>query len=271
MLVNEAMTSIKPSEQFGESIFNLDDDEAPFDAPTSNNLISLSNLQSFSEFNDPNSAYMAIRELKNESHDSIKLPDSIYPKCSIKLTFTSTIAYKNYQIIKNLFLLIFKVVYPEEFFRRMYEKTYFTILGMDKGTKEIISIAVIDVKQDKKSADILALGVVKEYRNKKLGSILLKKVLEELTVMGISESKLIVQCVNESAIRLYQNFGFFIDKTLEDYYNFENSIENKAYLMKKTLISKKFWVFDVFRRITDKIFLRDRERGGIEIIGKNSK
>jgi ribosomal protein S18 acetylase RimI-like enzyme len=128
---------------------------------------------------------------------------------------------------------------------------------MDKGSKELICFAVIDINQVERSADILALGVVKEYQNKRIGSAILKKTLEELTSMGIQCVNLIVQINNTNAIRLYDKYGFTKLQILENYYSFENPRDNTAQLMSKSLVSKKFWIFNVFKRITDKVFLRD--------------
>jgi ribosomal protein S18 acetylase RimI-like enzyme len=94
---------------------------------------------------------------------------------------------------------------------------------------------------------------VKEYQNKKLGSKLLKKIIEELTIKGVNYITLIVQKNNTFAIKLYKNFGFKIDNFLPNYYTFESSSEKDAYEMKKTLKNQGFWIFDVFKYISDSI------------------
>jgi ribosomal protein S18 acetylase RimI-like enzyme len=245
MLVNE----VPIKDQFIVTNDNFSPDED--DAKLSNQFGSFSNLQSFNE------NYFAGTVAKNDSENcALQIPDHSIPFCGLSLTFTSNITYKYFQLMKKQFSLIFKVNYPEEFFKKVYEKNYFTIFGIEKISKELTCFAILDINQEEKCADILALGVVKEFQSKKLGSTLLKKIVEELTSMGICEVKLIVQKVNIIAIKLYEKFGFTKFNFLENYYNFESEVENKAYVMKKILVSKKFWIFEVFKRITDKIFLK---------------
>ncbi len=246
MLVNE----VQNKEPYFGTIENFSPEED--DCKLSNQFGSFSNLQSFNE------NYFEGTGAKNESENCVlQLPDHSIPQSGFFLTFTSNITYKYFLIMKKQFTLIFKVCYPEEFFKKVYDRKYFTIFGIEKLSKELTCFAVLDINQEEKSADILALGVVKEFQSKKLGSTLLKKIIEELTSMGISEVKLIVQHVNLIAIKLYEKYGFSKLKCLENYYNFQSESENKAYVMKKILVSKKFWIFEVFKRITDRIFLKN--------------
>lgn len=245
LVENEAIVEMTQEKEGEDDQLKENDDDGRF----SNQMQSLSNLQSFNDFYIPENSY-----LKEEAHGAVSIPNTFLAQCFFSLIFTSTITYKNFQIMKNQFLLIFKVIYPEDFFKKIYEKKYFTLFGMEKSSKELIGFAVIDIKLSEKKADILALGVVKEYQNKKIGSSLLKKVLEELMSMGVNDVFLIVQQTNENAIKLYNKFGFEVYKIIHDYYNFENERENQAFLMKKTLISKKFWVFGIFKKITDRFF-----------------
>jgi ribosomal protein S18 acetylase RimI-like enzyme len=247
MLVNEATPNQEITRLLQESQITKEDD----DLKLSNQMMSMSNLQSFNDNFVSNDSIA-----KQNSRLELQLPDSSFQN-TISITFTSVMTYKNFQIMRNQFLLIFKVTFPDEFFKNVYDKKYFTIFGMDKGSKELICFAVIDINQVERSADILALGVVKEYQNKRIGSAILKKTLEELTSMGIQCVNLIVQINNTNAIRLYDKYGFTKLQILENYYSFENPRDNTAQLMSKSLVSKKFWIFNVFKRITDKVFLRD--------------
>jgi ribosomal protein S18 acetylase RimI-like enzyme len=237
----------EPKELKNDANLKEDIDESKF----SNQFPSFSNLQSFNEFVVPDNSI-----LKDPCRDIMQIPETLVTQCKISLIFSSNITYKNFQIMRNQFLLIFKVAYPEDFFKKIYDKKYFTIFGMDKSSKELICFAVIDIKLEEKNADILALGVVKEYQNKKIGSCLLKKVLEELTCMGINNSNLMVQQTNQNAIKLYKKFGFRIEKNFDDYYNFKSERENQAFKMNKTLISKKFWIFGLFKKFTEIVSLK---------------
>lgn len=129
----------------------------------SNPKFSISNLQSFND-NQFNTS--------NILKEDIQLPETFFD-CQINLLFTSLVTFKNFQLMRNQFLLIFKVKYPEDFFKKIYEKSYFTIFGFDKSSKELASFSVIKIIKDEKKAEILALGVVKEYQNNKIGNKLL--------------------------------------------------------------------------------------------------
>ena len=126
MLVNEATTKDELSRMLLEYNQPKEDDDGRF----SNQMNSFSNLQSFNDnFNEEES-----RE-KDRSKELIAMPNSLFPQCSFSLIFTSNITYKNFQIMRNQFLLIFKITYPDDFFKKVYEKKYLTIFGLDKSSK----------------------------------------------------------------------------------------------------------------------------------------
>ena len=175
---------------------------------------------------------------------------------SIPLTFTSVFNLRTFQIIKNHFKSIFKIKYSDEFFADVYSNKYYSVIGLHKQTKEVICFAHIDIDKINKKAQILTIGVVKEYQNKKLGKKLLNKVIEELTLIGILEISLIVQEVNEVAVRLYKSQGFSIYKSLNDYYSISptlNSNENRALQMNLKINIKKIWLVEVFKKFTSYI------------------
>jgi ribosomal protein S18 acetylase RimI-like enzyme len=253
--------SLKNEAEVSNTVDNDNDDEKdngflPI-SPASTPFQSFTNLQSFNadQFLSEHSEIG-----KDEYKDFLPLPDTMFT-FNVNLTFTSILPDKYFYIMKNHFKVLFKITYPESFFEKVYRsEEYQTILGIDKSSKELLCFAVIEIRDNNHSADILALGVIKEYQNKKLGSKLLQKILEELTLIGVNNVFLYVQQINENAIRLYTKFGFQIDEDLNDYYNFDDENECKAYKMKKTLVPQKFWVFDIFQRITDKIFCKRNSR-----------
>ncbi len=219
----------------------------------SNQFPSFSNFSNLESFNTIKlSEQIDFDQIRN-NNDVIELPDTYHSNNAISLSFTSNVTYKNYQNLRNQFLLLFKIKYPDEFYKRIYDKKYATIFGINKSTKEMACFAVLDINQ--KHADILAIGVAKEFQGKKVGSSILKKVLEEFTLMGVTDVKLIVQQNNISAIKLYEKFGFDITKSLKDYYNLEDPSENQAYVMCKKLNGKKFWIFGLFKKITKAILM----------------
>jgi len=168
---------------------------------------------------------------------------------NVQLTFTNIINLNMFQIIRNHFSTIFKIHYTDEFFHNIYNGKYYSIVGVDKETKEIVCFSQIDIDKKEKTAKILAIGVVNEYQGRKLGTQLMNKVLEELLVFGIKDVSLTFQEVNEIAVKLYLKFGFYIDKEIEEYYNFKNLTENKALLMRKTLNSNN-WAHNLIQTIS---------------------
>jgi ribosomal protein S18 acetylase RimI-like enzyme len=213
----------------------------------SQDMHSLSNLQSFNDIASQNLA-------QEDCGDNLDITTQYFTE----VTFTSNVEQDNHlQILKNHFLLLFKVHYPDEFFDKIKSKEYKTILGLEKSSKQLICFSIIHIKENKKKAALLAFGVVKEFQKKRIGSKILQKTLEELTVMGIETVTLIVQQTNANAVRLYKKFSFEIEKEMNEYYhNFEDQREKSAYLMKKTLIYKihsNFGFFDFFRSLRMKI------------------
>jgi len=231
------LTNLKNEVNLKESRKEFDEE----DWRVSQDIHSLSNLQSFNDFLSQNVA-------QDNIADNLDMTTQYFTE----ITFTSNVDKDNtIQILKNHFLLLFKVNYPEEFFERIKSKQYKTILGLEKSSKQITCFSVIDIKENKKKAVLLAFGVVKEFQRKRIGSKILQKTLEELTLMGIETVTLIVQQINDNAIKLYKKFSFEIEKEMNQYYYyFEEPREKSAYLMKKTLIYKiqsNFGFFDFFR------------------------
>jgi ribosomal protein S18 acetylase RimI-like enzyme len=203
-------------------------------------------------------------EVGNLVNEEVKPMPELNLRIPMKFSYTSFITYKNFQTLRNHFLLLFKVNYPEEFFRKIYLKQYFTIFALDSSNKEIAAFSVIEIINKKCQAVILALGVVKEFQGKGLGSVILQKSLEELTCCGVQQVDLIVQKINDTAIKLYQKFGFIIKEELLNYYTFDNREDNDALLMTNILINKKGKVTNLFRRITAKKLKNQEGKENIE-------
>jgi ribosomal protein S18 acetylase RimI-like enzyme len=207
----------------------------------SQDMNSMSNLQSFNDMSSQQQVYEDCRHNLD-----------VTAQYFIDVTFTTNVEKNNtLQVLKNHFMLLFKVLYPDDFYDKIKSKEYCTLLGLEKSSKQLVCFSVLEIKQNKKKASILAFGVVKEYQNKKVGTKILQKTLEELTIMGIETVNLIVQQTNENAIRLYKKFGFEVQKEMNQYYQyFESDREKAAYLMKKILIHRvpaNFEFFDFFR------------------------
>jgi len=209
-------------------------------------LLSFSKLEEFSRFEDCsfNDQLIQTFNIKNGYCTDQNIP------LLNNYTFTSSFNLKTFQTIKNHFKSIFKVTYPEEFFQDVYQKKYFTIIVKDSHSKEVIGFSHIDINKMKKSADILTLGVVKEFQNKKIGSMLLRKVLDELRLLGIIDVTLIVQKSNKIAINMYEKFGFFTKETLDNYYSFGDENQNRALLMMIKLNIPRKWIEKLFKKLS---------------------
>ncbi len=213
----------------------------PLEEESNGSMINLTNsdIHSFSQLNHLNKTQFPFNPnnlLKNEIN-------CLLSANSIHLKFTCLFNLQTFQTIKKSFLSLFKVSYSEEFFNDVYQKKYHSIIGIDKGNKEIICFSHIDIDKSNQSAKILTFGVLKEYQKKGIGGQLLHKVLEELMLIGIKTVSLVVQETNEAAVRLYGKNGFSIEKELNDYYSFKNQKENKALQMSISFFKKKNWFF----------------------------
>lgn len=167
-----------------------------------------------------------------------------------KITFTSKPSHYLMSNLKKHCYSLFQIKYSDEFFTKISDQTYYTIFGMDCLSKELVCFAVIDItKITERNAEILTIGVVKEYQGRKYGTKLLCKVLEELTLKGLRLVRLIVQVNNFVALNLYKKSGFDIENEVEDYYMCLTGNDRRAFVMKKRLDIRRFWVFEIFKRM----------------------
>lgn len=217
------------------------------------------NNQSNSSLNLVDSGVSKFSQFGKDSHNKsvsllLKNDLNFSEANSTPVVFTSDFNWKTFEIIKKHFKSLFKVKYPEEFFENVYKKKIQSVIGFTKDSKEIICFSHIEINKKDKIANILTLGVVKEYQGKKLGSKILTKIIEELTLMGIMEISLIVQEINEVAIKLYKKFGFSIEKTLHNYYSLGREEDNSALLMIRKSNIKKIWIVDLFQKLSNCLF-----------------
>jgi ribosomal protein S18 acetylase RimI-like enzyme len=208
--------------------------------------ISFSNCESFKEI-----------DFLEKSEDNL-YTNSIKSKCKInnfeeEIIFSSTIDNNHFLKIKYCISTLFKITYPDDFFEKILNKTYFTITGSIKSF-QVICFAIININYKKRIAEILSFGVLKEFQGKHYGTKLMRKINEELKSIGINEVKLVVQKINKIAISLYEKFGFRLVKEDPNYYKVLQGNERNALIMNKLLNIEEFWIFKVFRNITDKFF-----------------
>ena len=70
----------------------------------------------------------------------------------------------------------------------------------------------------RKRGYIAMLSVEPEYRRIGLGRLLVKKAIDTMIENGADEVILETEQVNETALKLYESFGFIRDKRLDSYY-----------------------------------------------------
>jgi len=156
-------------------------------------------------------------------------------KSTSQVLFSTNFDLSTFRIIKNSFLVLFKIKYPEEFFTDVFQRRYRSILGLEKETKELMCFSHIQIDKPSKTAKIVTFGVLPEFQGKKIGTQLLNKVIEELRIIGIYEVSLMVQSSNEGAIRMYLKNNFKVEREIDNYYNLGEESENRALEMKRSL------------------------------------
>lgn len=171
------------------------------------------------------------------------------------IIFSSKLDNRNnhFQKIEYCLNTLFKITYPDEFYRKILNKEYFTITGSIKSF-EVICFAIININYKKRVAEILSFGVLKEFQGKHYGTKLMQKINEEFKLIGIKEVILVVQKTNKIAISLYEKFGFRIFKEDPNYYKVLQGNERNALIMNKSMNNEQFWIFKVFKSIYENFF-----------------
>ncbi len=168
--------------------------------------------------------------------------------------YSSRFTAWQFQTIKNHFNTLFTISYPKDFFEKMQNNFYHTIVGSTRNL-EVICFAVLSIDNTNKKAEIVSFGVIKEFQGKKFGTRLMHKIIEEMKMLAIKRISLIVQVTNSIAINLYRSFNFEIVKEEPNYYFILQGEYRKAYIMEMLIVPEQFWVFKVFRNIANKFLL----------------
>lgn len=233
--------------KINEAFTNENKDELKFlfDNNTTNSLesmpISFSKCESFKEID-----FLAKTKDNHTSLKTIQVEE--------ELRYSSRFTAKQFETIKKHFNTLFKISYPKDFFEKMQNHVYHTIIGSTRNS-DVVCFTVLSIDNRNKSAEILSFGVIKEFQGKKFGTRLMRKLIEEMKILAIKHISLIVQVTNSVAINLYQNFGFDIVREEPDYYFILQGEYRKAYVMQKLIVPEQFWVFKVFRNIASKFLL----------------
>ncbi|CAH9075867.1 unnamed protein product [Cuscuta europaea] len=151
---------------------------------------------------------------------------------------------KNLMQLKKLNTALFPVRYNDKYYTDALASAEFTKLAYYSD----ICVGAIACRLEKKEGGavrvyIMTLGVLAPYRG--LGSKLLNHVLDLCAKQNISEIYLHVQTNNDDAIKFYQNFGFGITETIQNYYT--NITPPDCYVVTKfiaqTQANKKLQIF----------------------------
>jgi len=225
-----------------EACFDKKNENKVFFDNTSNSMesmpISFSKCESFKEIDFLAKTDDYQTSLKNVQYD-------------LDIIYSSRFNSRQFETIKNHFNTLFTISYPKEFFDKIQNRIYNTIVGYTKSF-DVVCFGILNIDNKKKRAEILSFGVLKEFQGKKIGTRLMQKIFEEMKILAIKEISLIVQVTNQIAINLYKNFGFEIVKELPDYYYILKGEQRKAYVMNKFVGPEQFWIFKVFSNIAKK-------------------
>lgn len=103
--------------------------------------------------------------------------------------------------------------------KEIYQDKFTKILVYEKENKVVGFLMYIELED---TIDILDIIVEEEYRNQKIASCLLDYMMSECKE-SVRVITLEVRKSNESAIKLYEKFGFSIVNTRKNYYDTEDA------------------------------------------------
>ena len=121
----------------------------------------------------------------------------------------SSIEKANLDRVKFILNSVLPVAYPDSFYKNLSNGNYSGLVAEMRGK----SVGCIIWEKDQTQTNILALGVLVLYRGKGVASILLSKCLDDC-----KEAFLHVQTDNSDAIQFYEQRGFIIEQTIQNYY-----------------------------------------------------
>lgn len=111
------------------------------------------------------------------------------------------------------------VSFDQSYGIKMFEKLYEIGAGfLVAEVKGFVRGYVIFWVKYENEGHIISIAVEKGYRNLKIGSKLLYQAILILSGCEIDKITLEVEEHNESAIKLYKNFGFKVDRLVPNYY-----------------------------------------------------
>ncbi|MGV9173466.1 MAG: GNAT family N-acetyltransferase [Promethearchaeia archaeon] len=123
--------------------------------------------------------------------------------------------------------------FSEEIMEKLIQN-HFLFLKLTKGIfikKKIIGFIIV-AKDRKDRANITNFLIAQRFQNQGYGSNLLKETIKRIRkAPNIKSIVLNVHIDNERAIRVYENFGFRIEKKIKEYYEDGKS----AFLMRLNL------------------------------------
>lgn len=223
-------------------------------------IIELQNLQNFNfPISDSESCSISFSNCESyKSLDFLHKTDDQFNTMKTntideEIIWSSRLTNNQFLKIKYCFNTLFKIKYPEEFFNKISNRTYYTVTGSLKNS-EVICFAVlnIDINPRERNVEILSFGVLKEFQGRHYGTKLMQKLVEEFGSMRVQNVNLVVQKTNKIAISLYEKFGFKLFEEDSNYYNILEGEDRKALILRKSFELPQFWIFKVFKKIAEK-------------------
>ena len=139
---------------------------------------------------------------------------------------------KDYKKVIKISIDSFPEEDAEEIITRLFEIEHFYVaeLGEEDVVVGFVAFGIYSIK----TTHIMILAVESAYRRKGIGSKLLERVVEITEMLPINLIRLEVRLTNTSAITFYEEYGFKITGTIEQYYD---DLAD-AYLMTRKLEKK---------------------------------
>ncbi len=82
-------------------------------------------------------------------------------------------------------------------------------------------IGFYEILEEDNIGEIESIGVIPEYQGKGYGLQILKRTVDTLEKQNVNKIKLIVVSTNKSALQMYKNYGFKVDKIYKKWYELE--------------------------------------------------
>ncbi len=123
---------------------------------------------------------------------------------------------KDYKKVVKISIDSFPEEDAEEIITKLFEIEHFYVAEL--GEELVVGFVAFGIYSIK-TTHIMILAVESAYRRKGIGSKLLERVIENTEMLPINLIRLEVRLTNTAAIKFYEDYGFKIAGTIEQYYD----------------------------------------------------